>query len=149
MVNPTGETRLAVQVILPQAYDGTPLPALVLVPGGAGDSSGFIKAPPGKPSKAQMMADKGGAIVVFDPDGRGLSEGIDDDNGHLQQDGLAAVIEYAATLPDVDESRIGLVSYSYGVTMAAGALARYPSLPVLFLIDWEGPANRNDTGRVR
>ena len=95
------------------------------------------------------MADKGVAIVVFDPDGRGPSEGVDDDNGHLQQDGLAAVIEYAATLAEVDESRIGLVSYSYGVTMAAGALARYPNLPVLFLIDWEGPANRNDTGRVR
>jgi len=92
------------------------------------------------------MADNGFAIVVFDPDGRGRSEGVDDDNGHLQQDGLAAVIEYAATLPEVDGSRIGLVSYSYGVPMAAGALARYPNLPVLFFIDWEGPANRNDTG---
>jgi len=30
--------------------------------------------------------------------------------------------------------------------MASGALARYPDLPVLFLIDWEGPANRDDTG---
>jgi len=146
VVNPTSGARLAVQVILPQAYDGTPLPALVLVPGGAGDSSGFVKAPPGKPSKAQRMADEGVAVVVFDPDGRGLSAGVDDDNGHLQQDGLAGVIEVAATLAEVDGSRIGLVSYSYGVTMATGALARYPDLPVLFFIDWEGPANRNDTG---
>jgi len=144
--NPTSKARLAVQVILPQAYDGTPLPTLVLVPGGAGDSSGFTKAPPGGASKAQRMADNGFAIVVFDPDGRGRSDGVDDDNGHLQQDGLAAVIEYVATLPEVDGSQIGLVSYSYGGTMAAGALARYPSLPILFFIDWEGPANRNDTG---
>jgi dipeptidyl aminopeptidase/acylaminoacyl peptidase len=144
--NPISGARLAVQVILPQTYDGTPLPTLVLVPGGAGDSSGFTKAPPGGVSKAQRMVDNGSAIVVFDPDGRGRSEGVDDDNGYLQQDRLAAVIEYAATLPGVDESRIGLVSYSYGVTMAADALARYPNLPDLFFIDREGPANRNDTG---
>jgi hypothetical protein len=25
-------------------------------------------------------------------------------------------------------------------------LARYPELPVKFLVDWEGPANRDDTG---
>jgi hypothetical protein len=30
--------------------------------------------------------------------------------------------------------------------MATGALARYPDLPILFYIDWEGPANRDDTG---
>ena len=30
--------------------------------------------------------------------------------------------------------------------MAAGFLARHPKLPIRFLIDWEGPANRNDTG---
>jgi len=146
VVNPTTGARLAVQVILPQDHDGTALPTLVLVPGGAGDSSTFTKAPPGRPSKAQRMADSGFAIVVFDPDGRGRSDGIDDDNGHRQQDGLAAVIREIAARPQVDGSRIGLVSYSYGITMAAGALARHPHLPVLYLIDWEGPANRDDTG---
>lgn len=30
--------------------------------------------------------------------------------------------------------------------MASGALARYPDLPVKFLFDFEGPADRNDTG---
>jgi hypothetical protein len=30
--------------------------------------------------------------------------------------------------------------------MGSGALARRPDLPVKFLIDWEGPANRDDTG---
>jgi hypothetical protein len=30
--------------------------------------------------------------------------------------------------------------------MAAGVLARHPDVPVAFLIDWEGPADRNDTG---
>jgi pimeloyl-ACP methyl ester carboxylesterase len=142
VTNPTSGARLYVQVIHPQNRDGGALPTLVLVPGGSGDSSRFIRPP----SQAQSMADNGFTIVVFDPDGRGRSEGIEDDNGYTQQDGLAAVIRFAATLPEVDEAQIGLVSYSYGVTMATGALARHPDLPIVFLIDWEGPANRDDTG---
>lgn len=39
-----------------------------------------------------------------------------------------------------DGSQIGVMSFSFGVAMATGALSRYPDLPVLFLIDWEGPA---------
>jgi pimeloyl-ACP methyl ester carboxylesterase len=122
-----------------------PSPALVLVPGGRGDSSTFLKATPGG-SEAQELADHGFIVIVFDPDGRGESGGVEDDNGFVHQDGLAQVIRFAATLPEVDSSRIGLVSYSYGVTMATGALARYPELPILFYVDWEGPADRSDTG---
>jgi pimeloyl-ACP methyl ester carboxylesterase len=142
VTNPTSGARLYVQVIRPQNWDGGTLPTLVLIPGGSADSGGFTRPP----SQAQRMADDGFTIVVFDPDGRGQSEGVEDDNGYTQQDGLAAIIRSAATLPGVDAGQIGLVSYSYGITMAAGALARQPDLPVRFLIDWEGPANRNDTG---
>jgi pimeloyl-ACP methyl ester carboxylesterase len=136
--NLTSQAHLFVQVIHPQDWDGSMLPALVLVPGGAADSSRFVRSTARAPSQAQQIANAGFVVVVFDPDGRGRSGGVDDDDGYTQQDGLAAVIEFAA--------RVGLVSYSYGVTMATGALARYPALPVLFYIDWEGPANRNDTG---
>ena len=142
VTNPTSGARLYVQVVHPQDWDGSPLPTLVLVPGGTGDSSRFLETP----SQAQRMADDGLTIVVFDPDGRGRSEGVEDDDGYTHQDGLAAIIRFVATLPEVDAARIGLVSYSYGVTMATGALARHPDLPVQFLIDWEGPANRDDTG---
>ncbi len=142
VTNPTGGARLYVRVIHPKNWDGRALPTLVLVPGGSSDSSGFLKPP----SQAQRLADAGLTIVVFDPDGRGRSEGKEDYDGYTHQDGLAAIIRFVATLPEVDASQIGLVSYSYGITMAAGALARYPDLPVLFLIDWEGPADRNDTG---
>ena len=99
------------------------------------------------------MADAGPfAIVVFDPDGRGRSVGIadapgeEDDGGFVHRDGLATVIHYVAELPEIDGARVALSSVSYGVTMAAGALVRYPDLPILFLIDREGPANRDDTG---
>ncbi|MFQ6102299.1 MAG: alpha/beta hydrolase family protein [Anaerolineae bacterium] len=142
ITSPTSSARLYVQVMHPQNWGGEALPTLVLVPGGSGDSSNFLDSP----RKTQALTDEGFVLVVFDPDGRGHSEGVEDDDGYVHQDGLAEIIRFAATLPEVDAEQIGLVSYSYGVTMAAGALARYPDLPVRFFIDWEGPANRNDTG---
>lgn len=142
VTNPTSGANLFVQVITPEGWNGAALPALVLIPGGSGDSSDFIS----RSQRTLMKLEAGFALVVFDPDGRGQSEGQEDDNGYTHQDGLAAVIEYAAQLPQIDVNRIGLVSYSYGITMASGALARHPDLPIQFLIDWEGPANRNDTG---
>jgi len=132
-----------VKIIHPQNWDGEALPTLVLIPGGTGDSGDFLGA---RSERIQSMADERFVLVVFDPDGRGQSEGEEDQNGFTHQDGLAAIVRYVATLPEVDETQIGLISYSYGVTMASGALARYPDLPVRFFIDWEGPANRNDTG---
>lgn len=145
VTNPTSGASLYVEVVYPATHTEGRLPALVLVPGGRSDSSGFLRPGPGG-SDAKRLADYGFAVIVFDPDGRGASSGSEDENGSVQQDGLAAVIEQAASLPSVDAGRLGLVSYSYGVTMAAGALARHPKLPVLFFIDWEGPANRDDTG---
>ncbi len=142
VTNPASDAQLHVRVIRPQDWGGEALPTLVLVPGGSGDSSDFLDSP----VKTQALTDDGFVLVVFDPDGRGHSEGVEDDNGYTHQDGLAEIIRFTATLPEVDAEQIGLVSYSYGVTMAAGALARHADLPVRFFIDWEGPANRNDTG---
>ena len=142
VTNPTSGEELFVKVLTPAEWIGDALPALVLIPGGSGDSGDFTS----NPQKIHRFLEDGYALILFDPDGRGKSGGIEDDNGFTHQDGLAAVVQYAAKLPQVDAGRIGMVSYSYGVTMAAGALARYPDLPVLFLIDWEGPANRDDTG---
>lgn len=143
VTNPTSGAQLYVRVIRSQIWDGEALPTLVLVPGGNDSSSTFLD-PPQNP--AQRIADAGFVVVVFDPDGRGQSEGEEDHGGFVHQDGLAAVIQQIVTLPEVDPSHVGLVSYSYGITMASGALARHPDLPVTFLIDWEGPADRNDTG---
>ena len=145
VTNPTSQANLLVQVVRPRGFSGGRLPALVLVPGGRSASDAFLRPTPGG-SQAQEIADHGFAVAVFDPDGRGASGGTEDDGGFVQQDGLAAVIRFAASLSDVDPAAIGLVSYSYGVTMATGALARHPDLSVLFVIDWEGPANRDDTG---
>jgi pimeloyl-ACP methyl ester carboxylesterase len=142
VANPASGTSLYVHVTTPAGSGVSLLPTVVLVPGGSGDSAKF-RAPQGE---AAILAQAGYLVVVFDADGRGQSAGQEDYNGFIHQDGLAAVIEFAASLPNADPQRIALVSYSYGITMASGALARHPDLPVKFLIDWEGPADRDDTG---
>jgi len=141
VTNPTTGAELYVHITYPGDEEAGPFPALVVVPGGIGAGNNFRT--PG--AMAEALAEVGIVAVTFDPDGRGQSEGAEDYNGHAQQDGLAAVIEYAATLSRVDPQRIGLASFSYGITMASGTLARHPDLPVLFLMDWEGPADRFDT----
>ncbi|MFZ5909799.1 MAG: alpha/beta hydrolase family protein [Chloroflexota bacterium] len=142
VTNPASGVSLAVYVSKPADAGDARLPTVVLVPGGSGDSSKF-RTPQGE---ATLLAQAGYLVVAFDADGRGQSAGQEDYNGFVHQDGLAAVVAFAASLPNADPQRIALVSYSYGITMASGALARHPDLPVKFLIDWEGPANRDDTG---
>jgi len=134
--NMANGNKLYVQVLHPNNWNGDTLPTIVLVPGGVGTV---------EPERAQKLSDLGFTVILFDPDGRGHSKGAEDFGGHIQQDGLASVVKAITVLPEVDPARIGIVSLSYGVTIATGALARYPDLPVKFLIDWEGPADRYDT----
>ncbi len=137
VTNPTSGARLYTRVYYPANWNGSDLlPALVLMPGGIGESD---------PQKASRLTAEGFLVIIFDADGRGRSEGTEDYNGSITQDGLAAVIVAAAGLPGLDTARYGLVSYSYGVTAATGTLARYPDLPIDFYIDWEGPVDRNYT----
>ena len=143
VTNPTSGAQLFVRIFRPPDWNGEENSTLVLVPGGTGFSADFIRPPR---NTVLELAVEGYTVVVFDPDGRGQSEGIEDQNGFAQQDGLAAIIRSLEGAAGVDTDRIGLSSFSFGVTMAAGALARHPDLPVRFLMDWEGPANRNDTG---
>ena len=114
-------------------------PAVVIVPGGSNAGSE-------EQEKRALMAEAGYVVVVFDADGRGNTEGVEDFNGHVHQDGLKAVIEATAAMDQVDPERIGLFTGSFGITMGSGTLARYPDLPVRWLLDFEGPANRDDTG---
>ena len=141
VTNPTTGARLYVLVTSPEAETQILYPALVIVPGGIGYASNSSQSD----NLSELLAAEGIVAVEFDPDGRGQSEGVEDYNGCAQQDGLAAVIEFTAALPQVDPARVGVASFSYGITMASGALARHPDLPVLFLMDWEGPADRFDT----
>ena len=147
VINPSSGAALHVQIFFPDTWDGNErLPALILVPGGNHTSEIFLQKNLRGKNSVTELNDAGIVAVLFDPDGRGSSEGEENLNGFIHQDGLAAVIRFAASLEGIDATRIGLASRSFGVTMASGALARHPDLPIQFLIDWEGPADRNDIG---
>ncbi len=131
----TGDMQYAKRFV-PDSYFDDPLPTIVLVPGGGGDSRKFED----KRNSAQDLANDGYVVITFDPLGHNNSEGADDFYGYADQDGLNELIN------SLDSKHIGLVTYSYGITMGSGMLARYPDSPVEFLIDYEGPADRTDTG---
>jgi pimeloyl-ACP methyl ester carboxylesterase len=116
----------------------------VLAPGGVSAGAEYF----GASGVAERYARRGYCVVVFDPDGRGRSEGQEALNGFAQQDGLAAVVRWAAAQPGVAPGGLVLASFSYGATLAVGALARHPDLPVRLLIDWEGPALRAHIARL-
>ncbi len=141
VTNPSSTSRIFTQVVHPQNWDGSALPALVLIPGGTGWGGNFL----GPRKEAETLAERGFTVIVFDPDGRGRSEGEENWNGHIHQDGLMAVVEFSRQLPEVQAENVALISFSYGVTMASGYLARYPDNGIIFYIDWEGPVTRNDT----
>ena len=78
--------------------------------------------------------------VDFAPQGRSGSEGEDNYHGFVHQDDLKAIVDYLTKQPFVNNDMIGILTISYGVALATGALSRYPDMPIQFLIDWEGPA---------
>jgi pimeloyl-ACP methyl ester carboxylesterase len=144
VTNPTSGNAWWCKVFRPAGVTpGTPLPTVFVVPGGSGAASqGLATRQPTVPA----LTAAGYAVVVFDADGRGLTAGQEDFNGFTHQDGLKAVVETVAARVDVMGAQMGLVTQSYGITMGSGLLSRYPLLPLRFLVDWEGPADRRDTG---
>jgi hypothetical protein len=123
---------VAIRITKPDG-DG-PFPVLIGVAGG----DGMYVFRSGLQSK---LIERGIVTVDFAPQGRDESEGSDNYNGYIHQDDLKAIVDFVRELPFVQDNDIGILSYSYGVVMATGALARYPDMPVAFLIDWEGPSS--------
>jgi hypothetical protein len=92
---------------------------------------------------AAALAERGVAVVLYNPPGRGIapfiSTGKDDQYGYMSQDALAAVVRATARVPFIDPANIGIASEGEGLAAAAGALARHPDLAVRWLLDAEGP----------
>ena len=114
-------------------YPGESFPAVISVPGGLGAGEG-----------GDLHAAREGFVEFhFNAEGRGMlhpSDGAEDYNGFVHQDDLKAVIEFAHTRPNVIDHNLGVVTGSYGITMGAGCLGRYPDLQVKYLVDQEGPS---------
>ncbi len=139
VTNPASKAKMAVYVDIPQGRG--PFKAVVLVPGGAGNASSVMG---GEQKHFDAFLEKDIAIVRFDPDGRGNSEGDDDLAGETHQAGLQAIIAYAVARDDIADDQVGVFSNSYGITMSVGAL-KGGATDAIFLIDWEGPCNRDYT----
>jgi len=126
---------------VPALYPGQRFPALIAVPGGTGAGAPLADNP-----GYRNLAAGGFVVVAFNAEGRGSdapgnlrSEGTEDCNGFVHQDDLKAIVEHVVTLPNVDVTNLGVETSSFGIAIGAGALGRYPSLPVAYLVDQEGP----------
>jgi len=93
------------------------------------------------PVTAAEIARLGCAVLTFDPAGRGESWGEEDFGGPEHQDNVLCALRSLAQRPDTDLERLGIVSISLGVAMAVGAAAQC-ELPLSWLLDWEGPCDR-------
>lgn len=121
--------------------DDTARPAVVLVPGRGGDSVSFTG--PLSLLSAREVASRGLRAFVFDPVGRGRSWGHDDFCGSEGQDALRTVLDYVHARRDVIRGRVGVASLGLGLSLAAPVLARDGErLGTRFLLDWEGPGDR-------
>ncbi len=129
--------RLGARIVRPAS--GTVCPGLVVSPAihqgiAALTSTAAIVS-------ASEIARVGFVVLVHDPAGRGESWGEEDFGGAEHQDNIRVAIRAVAARSDCT-GRVGVLSLSLGVAAAAGALARWPELPVDWLLDWEGPCDR-------
>lgn len=83
--------------------------------------------------------------LMFNFRGVGRSDGAPGDRDEALID-ARAVLDFAATLDEVDGSRVGLAGYSFGSAAAAAAAAAASSIPALALIAL--PISMADEGRA-
>jgi hypothetical protein len=117
-----------------------PHPAVLLVPG-TNDGQKVFEGW-SLPVNAMELAALGWLVMTFDPAGRGESWGEEDYGGLEHQDNVRVALRYLASQQTVDPARLGVLSISLGLSMACGALANWPDSPAQWLLDWEGPSDR-------
>ena len=116
-----------------------PLPAVLMCPGEVDPGSVFDTDR--APVTADEVARLGCVALHFDPAGRGGSWGEEDQGGPEHQDDVATALRYLAGRPDVDPARMGILAVAHGIAMAVGG-AVAADTPVAWLLDWEGPGDR-------
>jgi len=130
-------------LILHRPADSSPskrYPGLILIPGAL--QAGDVWHSRNRKSNAWEFVDEGMIVLLYDARGRGYSGGTEDYDGPIQQDDLKIVIEWLNKRPNVLPGGVGIGTSSWGITVAAGTLGRYPDVPVKFLVDLEGAHDR-------
>jgi hypothetical protein len=126
----------------PDRYPSLAFAAVVKVPGGINPGRSEALTP-----EVIALAEAGMVVVTFNAEGRVdrrnpediTSEGTEDYNGSGNQDTLAEIVRYTMELPYVIPTNVGIRTQSYGITMAAGCVARHPDLEIKYIVDGEGP----------
>ena len=115
-------------------------PGVLLVPGTNDPAMVFNGW--SQPINARELAARGWVVMSFDPPGRGESWGEEEYGGREQQQALLSALELLSKHRSVDSENVGVLSISLGVGMACGALASTEVHPAKWLVDWEGPSDR-------
>ena len=118
----------------------TQAPGVLLVPG-TNDPAAVFEGW-SQPINARELAARGWVVMSFDPPGRGESWGEEEYGGPEQQQALLSALDYLARHRSVDSENLGVLSISLGIGMACGALGSTSSHPAKWLVDWEGPSDR-------
>ncbi len=132
----TSAAGYALEARIVRLEDGRAQPGLVVSPGihqGIDALCGY-----GAVVNAAELAGSGYTVLVFDPAGRGESWGEEDFGGPEHQDDVRAAVVALGR----ECGRVGVLALSLGVAAAVGAAARWPELDPAFVLDWEGPCDR-------
>lgn len=119
-----------------------PFPAVLFCPGGLDGTRGAEGLSP--VLTAPRLARHGVATLAWSPSGRDGSPGAEDRNGLLHQEECRNALRALLEHPAVDPDRVVVLSISFGLVLALGALTRWPDLALRIrgLVDWEGPPSR-------
>lgn len=134
--------RIYAHIHAPKA--GGPRPGIIIVPGAKSAGTDYDK---GLWPRAKDIAACGFTVIHYDPSGRGKTGGVEDNWGPAHQEELSAVARFFAGLSSVTPGDIGIFSFSIGIIISTGALARFPMPEIGYLFDWEGPSNPKNTTR--
>jgi uncharacterized protein len=106
--------------------------AVVLMHGAGSTRSGVL-------DQAEVLADHGFGVLLFDARGHGRSEGRAMDFGWYGDADASAAVSFLQRQPDVDDERIAAMGMSMGGEQAIGAAAADPRIRAVVA---EGATNR-------
>jgi pimeloyl-ACP methyl ester carboxylesterase len=106
--------------------------AVVLMHGAGSTRSGVL-------DQADVLADHGFGVLLFDARGHGRSGGRAMDFGWYGDQDTGAAVSFLRTQPDVDQERIAVMGLSMGGEQAIGAAAADPRIRAVVA---EGATNR-------
>jgi hypothetical protein len=117
-----------------------PAPAVLIVPGLG--CTGTALEDFSEPINVQELTSIGITVMTIDLSGRGASDGEDTFGGPAQHNDVLTALQHLVAMPEIDPSRVAVISLSLGCAAVAGALADKTAPELRWWLDWEGPCDR-------